>query len=276
LPAGRDFDARRQIRAASREFLSARGLAAPERREAMRKRTRSAASAGVLTATLLIAAATANAQDEGARWSGEVTLASEYVLRGVAQTRGGAALQAGVGYAGRALTAGAWGSTVDFVDAPAGSSDGTDGELDLYLSRAWQPAARLAIDTTLVRYVYVDTAPGFDYDYNEIIVAWRWSDAVSGSIYWSNDAYASGRSGVGYEIGVERTLPGGVLLSALAGHYDLDRVFGASYSYWHAGVARDFGPLAVALRYEASNGAGERLWGDAAQGRLVLTLGVAM
>jgi uncharacterized protein (TIGR02001 family) len=245
----------------------------------MRKRTwraGRAASTGALAATLVLAAVAAHAQDEGNGWSGEATLASDYMLRGVSQTRGGSALQAGAGYAGRAGTAGVWASTVGFEDGATGSTDGTDVELDLYVSRTWQAGAQLAIDATLLRYVYLDTAPGVDYDYDEAIVAWRWGDAVSGSIYWSDDAYASGHSGVGYEIGVERRLPGGVVLSALAGHYDLDRVFDASYSYWHAGVARDFGPLELALRYEGSDGAGERLWGDAAQGRLVLTLGVAM
>jgi uncharacterized protein (TIGR02001 family) len=240
------------------------------------RRAGTLSSTGILAATLLVAAAAAHSDEDGARWSGEVTLASDYVLRGVSQTLGDAALQAGAAYAGRALTVGAWASNVAFDDGASESSDGADVEVDLYVSRTWQAGARLAIDTTLVRYVYPDTAPGVDYDYDEIILAWRLGDALSGSVFWSDDAFASSHPGVGYEIGIERMLPGGVVLSLLAGHYDLDRVYDASYSYWHAGVEREFGALAVGLRYEGGDDAGERLWGDVAEGRLVLTLGMTM
>jgi uncharacterized protein (TIGR02001 family) len=236
---------------------------------------RRAARAGLLAATLLVPAAVAYGHDDAGAWSGELELASDYVLRGVSQTRGEPALQAGAAYAAGALTAGAWASNVAFDDAVAGSDDGAHVELDLYVSRTWRAGARLAIDTTLVRYLYPGTARGVDYDYDELVVAWRWGETVSGSIYWSHDAFASGRPAAGYEIGIERALPGGFVLMARAGRYELGRVYGAGYGYWHASIARTVGPIAVGLRYEASDRAGERLWEDIADGRVVLTLGAS-
>lgn len=225
------------------------------------------AQATLLAAALLAAACAANGADDGGAWSGEVGLVSDYVLRGVSQTDGGPALQAGAAYAAGALTAGAWASNVGF-DTDA--DDDVDAELDLYVSRTWRAGDRFELDTTLVRYLYPGT--GADYDYAEIVFAWRWRETLSGSIYWSHDAYASGRHAAGYEIGVERMLPAGFTVTARAGLYQLDRVYGSGYAYWQAGVARRLGPIALALRYESGDRAGERIFGEAASGRLVLTV----
>ena len=64
--------------------------------------------------------------------SANVTLASEYLYRGIAQTRGKPALQGGVDYAhASGFYLGAWGSTITWIDdQTAGAS--APVEIDLY------------------------------------------------------------------------------------------------------------------------------------------------
>ena len=93
-----------------------------------------------------------------------VTLVSDYVLRGVSQSQGNPALQAGIDYSGPfGVVAGAWASTIDLV-ADGAPADGADVEVDLYLARSWQLSEGVSLDTTLMRYVYPGTLPGVDYD----------------------------------------------------------------------------------------------------------------
>ena len=84
---------------------------------------------------------------------------SQYRYRGIAQTKGDAALQGGVDYANaNGFYAGAWGSTIKWIkEAGAGASVDTKGpvELDLYGGYKFE-AAGLAYDVGYLRYQYVN------------------------------------------------------------------------------------------------------------------------
>ena len=89
-----------------------------------------------------------------------VGVVSQYRYRGIAQTKGDAALQGGADYANaNGFYAGAWGSTIKWIkDAStgtAGNSAGANGpvELDIYGGYKFE-AAGLAYDVGYLRYQY--------------------------------------------------------------------------------------------------------------------------
>ncbi len=85
-----------------------------------------------------------------------VGVVSEYRYRGIAQTRGDAALQGGVDYAhSNGFYAGAWGSTIKWIKDNSTSSAEVKGpvEIDLYAGYKFE-AAGLAYDVGYLRYQY--------------------------------------------------------------------------------------------------------------------------
>jgi uncharacterized protein (TIGR02001 family) len=89
-----------------------------------------------------------------------VGVVSQYRYRGIAQTKGDAALQGGVDYANaNGFYLGAWGSTIKWIkEAGAGASTPVDAkgavELDLYGGYKFE-AAGIAYDVGYLRYQYV-------------------------------------------------------------------------------------------------------------------------
>ena len=95
----------------------------------------------------------ARAQDVSAN----VAVTSDYVFRGVSQTRERPAISAGVDLTNEGFYAGAWASNVDFGDS-------TDAEVDLYAG--YRPeVAGYALDFGVVGYLYPGQPEGADYDY---------------------------------------------------------------------------------------------------------------
>ena len=85
-----------------------------------------------------------------------VGVVSEYRYRGIAQTRGGAALQGGVDYAhSNGFYAGAWGSTIKWIKDNSTTGAEVKGpiEIDLYGGYKFE-AAGLAYDVGYLRYQY--------------------------------------------------------------------------------------------------------------------------
>jgi uncharacterized protein (TIGR02001 family) len=86
-----------------------------------------------------------------------VGVVSQYRYRGIAQTKGDAALQGGVDYANaNGFYLGAWGSTIKWIKDAANSAGQTTGsvELDVYGGYKFE-AAGLGFDVGYLRYQYV-------------------------------------------------------------------------------------------------------------------------
>jgi uncharacterized protein (TIGR02001 family) len=99
-------------------------------------------------------AQTAPAAPEVPEVTYNVGVVSQYRYRGIAQTKGDAALQGGADYANaNGFYAGAWGSTIKWIK-DAGSNAKGPVELDLYGGYKFE-AAGLAYDVGYLRYEYV-------------------------------------------------------------------------------------------------------------------------
>ena len=207
--------------------------------------------------------------------SGSLALTSDYVWRGTSQTDGKPALQGGVEYGHESgLYLGVWGSNVDFaedVDDPA--------RIEVDLSAGWrgETASGIGWDLSLVRYIYPRTTE--DYDSNELKLALSYA-MVTLEVDYSNDAFATGEDAFYYRVELSRELEDLLTLSAAIGYSDLDQAItgeGAPESYvdWRIGAARQLWGVDLDLSYYDTNGNGKELYGDIADGRLVLTLSKA-
>lgn len=185
----------------------------------------------VAAAALALALADSNCRADSP-WSASLGATSDYVLRGVSQTYDSAAVQLGGSYQiPEGWFAGIWGSNVNPYPH-AGSSL----ELDLYggFTRSINPdfSARIAY----THYAYLDDPRPAHYDYDEFALSAAYLDRLAVTLSVQPDL--TGYSNVGYarhelcgslEVTGRWPVWRDLSLSAGAGYYDLQRLFGVSY-----------------------------------------------
>ncbi|MGI9293023.1 MAG: TorF family putative porin [Pseudomonadales bacterium] len=215
----------------------------------------------------------AGAIDGEGALSATLAITSDYVFRGVSQTMGKAALQGSIdaefegGFYGSV-----WGSTVDFI--PKGEPD-DDANLELDVAVGFETAIDddWVVDLMFVQYLFPGSEAELDYDYSEMLGAVTWQELLRAMIGYSNDVFGSGADGWVYQLGVEADIFADLTISTCYGYYDLDRAYGASYSYLDIGVSREFGSLSVSLSYHNTSGTVDELfYEDTIGSRVALSL----
>jgi uncharacterized protein (TIGR02001 family) len=196
---------------------------------------------------------------------GHVAATTDYVFRGVSQTRGGSAAQADLHYkTPSGWFAGAWASTVD-LNPGAGATF----ELNAYAGRAWPAGDDWNARVTAVQYVYPNDGAAFDYDYFELVASVAWLDRVVASIAWSPDTSRYGvyygpvlnRRALTYELVGRWPLRDELSATASAGYYDLSDLFDTGYGYGSLGLTYDFRSLQFDLAWFATSHRAEELFG---------------
>lgn len=201
-----------------------------------------------------------------------VALASDYVFRGVSQTREDPAVQGGFDIThDTGLFAGIWSSNVDFVDGGA-NNDEADQEVDLYLGYGQSISENFSFDTSVYRYIYPGTAKGFDLDYTELLASLYFQDSLSATIGYSEDVFGTSEDGIYYQVAGSLPLPYEFVFGAAIGYYDLDDAYNNSYTDWNVGVGRSFGSFTVDVVYHDTSSDAEKIFGDVADRRVVLSL----
>jgi uncharacterized protein (TIGR02001 family) len=197
--------------------------------------------------------------------SANVVLATDYVFRGVSQTEGDPALQAGVDLSSGAFYAGAWASNVAFA-----GDDGTSLETDLYLG-VRPEFAGWSWDIGAVGYLYDDPS-GLDYDYVELKAAA--SRAVGPATfgfaaYWSPDFFGAAEDEATYvEVNAAFSATDRWTVSGAVGRQFVSSDF--DYAAWNLGAAYGLtDDLAIDLRYHDTDGHG---FGEVYESRIVASL----
>lgn len=231
-----------------------------------------------LTLGFFMCTSSAHAQEEiknenSYELSANVTLASDYIFRGVSQTMDDPAIQGGFDISHKSgFFVGVWSSNVDFVDGGP-DDDEADFEVDFYGGFGFAISESFSFDTTLIRYIYPGTASGFDLDYTEILAALHYQEYLTVTVGYSDDAFGTDEEGIYYEMLVHIPLPYEFTLNTTAGYYDLDNAYDDSYSNWGIGIERTYDDrFSLELGYSDTDGDGEDIFGDAAEGRTTLRL----
>lgn len=225
-------------------------------------------------------AAPAAAEEEEASFPLSLSLAAttDYVFRGVSQTDGGPAFQAGLTYsAPYGLYAGVWGSNVDF---------GTGGfETDYYVGWNTDLSDSWNLDLGVTRYTYSGDK-GLSGDYNEFIgkVTWSGPVTIGGIVAYADDYGNTGAEEVysglsaSYDIGES-----GFSVGASTGYTSIEAADDGGRSDYFDGsvtVSKGFGPATATLGYYDTFGSDadelKDLPGDFYEDRVALTVTIAV
>lgn len=138
-----------------------------------------------LVAGVALSAFAAPAMAQEVEVSGNVSIATNYMWRGVTQTNDDFAVSGGFDLSAGNFYVGTWGSNVDFGDATD-----TNLELDFYGGYAGELENGLGYDVGLIYYNYPDSSDS-DLDFFEIYGGLAYSvengPDLGGYIYWDPD-----------------------------------------------------------------------------------------
>ena len=201
-------------------------------------------------------------------FSGDITVVSDYVFRGVSQSDEDPAVQAGLSYTfDSGFYLGTWASQVDF-----GSE--TDFEVDLFAGYGFTLSDTVAADIQVLRYVYPDEG---GLNYYELIGSLTFNEALTATVGYSDDIYNSGRDGYYFGAAYDFGLPNEFTLSPSIGYSSFSSGVlddgSTDYMDWGLALSRDFGPISTTLAYTDTNSEGEELFGDLAKSRVYLSVG---
>ena len=201
--------------------------------------------------------------------SANISIVSDYELRGFSETDGGAAIQGGFDWEhASGFYLGTWASNVDF-----GEDDGTTYELDLYGGFADSFDNGFGYDVGYVYYAYPDASLEGDsrsYDFGELVgsvsydmdvigfyggVQWVVTDSASESLLESDDVYFYG----GLDVPFAEVYSAGFMV----GRQTYDDSDNDDYTHYSASLARDageFGEFSLNLAYADVDDEDMRAW----------------
>ena len=202
-------------------------------------------------------------------FTGNVTLASEYVYRGIAQTNRKPAIQGGFDYAhSSGLYAGVWASNISWLSDTAGAGISAPIEIDVYGGyKNTVGGGDFNYDVGVLTYNYPGSyAAGFtDPDTTEVYgsLGWKWLSAkysyvVSSHIFGfvgTNNEKTNG--GDYFELNANYDLGNGWGVLGHIGHQKIKNNSNASYSDYKVGVTKDVGFGVVGLSYWDINAQGD-------------------
>lgn len=219
------------------------------------------AHALVLTG-LMAMPALAMAADEAASphsLTGNITLTSDYVFRGVSQTQNGPAIQGGFDYAhASGFYIGTWASNVDWVSL--GYKEDSSMEIDLYGGYKGS-VGDFGYDVGAITYYYPgDQISGAnDPDTTEIYLGANWKFVSAKYSYvvsdhfvgWGTAADPGGKTDGSYyvELNANYDLGSGWGVLGHVGYQDVKDNDPASYTDWKIGVSKDIGFGVATLAY---------------------------
>ncbi len=226
----------------------------------MKKIMTIAAAASVFSLPML-----AIAGDAPYTFTGNVTLASEYIYRGIEQTAGKPAIQGGFDFVhSSGFYLGVWGSNISWI------SDGLPGttasiEMDVYGGyKNTFAGGDWNYDIGVLSYVYpVSNFPANTTkpDTTEVYgaIGWKWltlkySHVVSSHIFGFNSATGGDTRNSGYvDLTGTYDLGSGWGVSGHVGHQKIKDFSDASYTDYKIGATKDVGLGTVGLYYSDTN-----------------------
>ncbi|MBX9864719.1 MAG: TorF family putative porin [Hyphomicrobium sp.] len=204
---------------------------------------------GAAAVALLALSGAASAEDRQFGWSVNVGGTSDYIFRGVSQTDGDPAFQAGVDFTYGILYAGIWGSNTD--DAFTNSS----AEIDFYAG-VKPVLGPVTFDFGILYYYY----PGDDFDVADYVEGKAGASispvknlSLAANLYYTDEGTFNTGKIFTYEGNAAYTLPSvGIFtptVSGLLGHSEYDDFSALSYTYWNAGISLAVEKFTFDFRY---------------------------
>jgi uncharacterized protein (TIGR02001 family) len=231
--------------------------------------------------TLLAGALLAGSTAAMAEISANVSLATDYVFRGVSQTDENPAIQGGFDWGhGSGLYLGAWASNVQFNEnvlvTPEDSVDEASIEIDYYGGFANSFSSGLGYDVGAIYYSYPGASGSLNYDFYEFYGGLDWAInetwSINGKASYSPEFFGKTGSAWYFDGGVDVSLPSDWGLFARAGYQTIKDADPDNYVDWSVGVTKGIWGVDLGLTAYGTNGNGKDFAGDLADTRGVLSI----
>lgn len=225
----------------------------------------------IIKKSLLVAGLTASATlAQAFEVAGNVTLATDYVFRGVSQTNEKGAIQGGfdVGFE-NGVYAGTWASNVDFGDE-------VTTEMDYYVGYAFDVAEGVTLDLSYIYFLYAGQESALNY--SEFVAAISVAD-FGFSLVYSPDYFGSDESAIVYNADYSFGVSESTSLDFHIGYTDTDNAaFGTtdpnfdSYMDYSVGVSHAVAGVTLGLAYVGTDADDDDEFGEIAEGRALFTI----
>lgn len=244
----------------------------------MRKLTHALILAGLVGAPGMLISGASHAAEAASphTFTANVTLASEYIYRGIGQTNRKPAIQGGFDYAhSSGFYLGTWLSNVSWLSdqnsfpamAAAGGGISNSLEWDFYGGYKGSFANDWSYDVGVLRYYYPGTYPaGFVSPdttevYGQIGYKWvslKYSHSTTDLFGQRNPVTGQDSKGSGYlDLTANYDLGNGWGIVGHVGHQKVKNFSDASYTDWKLGVTKDVGFGVVGVSYVDTNAKGD-------------------
>lgn len=217
-------------------------------------------------------------------FSGTITFTTDYVDRGISNTKERPAIQGSLDWSYAGFYLGAWGTNTDYSD--------NNIEIDYYGGYTWE-IDDWSLDASVIYSTYpgedrfatkgLDPGDGQKADYWEFNFRPVYTfnnnsyllHSVGVSYFYSPDFF--GEDGNSHAISGDAalTLPSDFILKMLVGYQDVTGhklSSGYNYAWWQVGVEREYMHINFDLSYYGANNKTEACGGDLCDARLVFTM----
>jgi uncharacterized protein (TIGR02001 family) len=226
----------------------------------------------LLAATFLMPLLVSPAVAMDGKLSGNVTLTTDYVWRGISQSNEGPAIQGGFDYAHEesGLYAGVWASSVDFNDAST--------EIDIFAGMNGS-FNNFVWDLGGLYYYYPGANDNLNYDFFELAGSLGYDFdhfSLSGAINYSPEFFADSGDATYIAAYLEAPLPYDITLSAHTGYQWIDdnAAYGAQdYQDWALGLGYAVQGFDLSLTYSDTDLDEPTECADNCSDRLVFAVG---
>ena len=213
--------------------------------------------------------ASAQAQPAPNPLNGSVTLSSEYMQYGLAQTHDEPSLSVSLDFEHQSgFFVGGAVANVGYV-AESQFRKPRDSAASIYAGYLWR-GNRWMTNLTVSRYGYPDIERS--YDYTQVTASVSVRDRYFVAVSKTGDYLSIYDSAEVYRAGVALPWLRNLEFGVNAGRFSADGSFDTSYTFWDAGLSRSIGRLAVDLRYHDSTYGFSSLLGNDASDLWVLSL----
>lgn len=207
----------------------------------------------LVLAGLVAAPSVVMAEDSPHSFSGNVTLTSDYVFRGISQSSGNAAIQGGLDYShSSGLYLGTWASSVGWIEDFQGYGSGSM-EIDVYGGfRGGIGDTGLTYDVGAIQYMYPGTrfngtTTPTSADTSEIYagLGWKWFTAKY-SYYVSDEVFGFANADGSDYLDISASFPigdTGLTIGAHWGTFSFKNNAAQDYDDWKISATYDMGKL---------------------------------
>jgi uncharacterized protein (TIGR02001 family) len=211
-------------------------------------------SVGLFIAFALVGGIPVHTEENSHQISGNVSVMTDYLYRGISQTREKMALQGELDYAHlpTGFYAGTWASNVDFAE---------NVEMNIYSGIGGVSENGLVWDVGGLYYLYPGSNEEPEENFFEAYtnLAYTFSNVllepgIVAGLAWTPDFFGEDGDGVYVYASLELSLPQEFDLSFYAGHQDvqggkLSGSTGFNYTHYRVGLSRGFGPLDLSVSW---------------------------